>query len=88
MNINRKVYFYKPSLPLSLFLLIFLLGSVIFTILAILGLFIGIIIGTVAIGFVLFRLLIPAKKKFKRVEEDGRTINLRQEEYEVLQKKG
>lgn len=75
-------------MPLSLLQFVLLLGMFAFTILAILGLFIGVIVGAVAAGFFLLRLLIMSKgkKRSERLEDDGRTVVLEKEEYEVIGK--
>jgi hypothetical protein len=87
LNINRRIYFYKGKLPLSLLPLIFF-GLIVFTLLAILGLFVGVILGAIMIGFILIRLLVSSKRKqSKRVEENSRTIILKEGEYEVIEKK-
>ncbi|MBI2485656.1 MAG: hypothetical protein HYW01_01595 [Deltaproteobacteria bacterium] len=86
MNTNHKIYFYRGKLPWGFFPVI-LFGIIIFSILAILGLFVGIVIGAIATGFMLLRLLFPSKKdETKRFEEDGRTVVLREDEYEVIEK--
>src|SRR3989337_119238 len=86
LNTNPRIYFYKGKLPLSiiplvLFVLIFL------TLFAILGLFIGVILGAAMLGFIVLRLLISSKKKqAKLVEEDNRTIVLNGRDYEIIEK--
>jgi hypothetical protein len=86
MNINRRIYFYKGKLPLYFFPLIFF-GLIAFAILVILGLFVGVILGTIMVGFILIRLLIPSgKKKTNQVEEDSQTVTLKEGEYEVIEK--
>lgn len=88
MNTNYRFYSYRQNLPLSLLQFVLLLGMFAFTILAILGLFIGVIVGAVAAGFFLLRLLIMSKgkKRSERLEDDGRTVVLEKEEYEVIGK--
>jgi len=83
---NRRVYIYKQKLPLS-FLPLALFGLLVFAILAVLGLFIGFILGTVMIGFIIARLLFSSgKKKTGWVEEDSRTVTLKEGEYEIIEK--
>lgn len=89
MNVNasRKIYFYKGRLPFYFFPLA-LLGLIVLSVLAVLGLFIGIAVGTVAIGYFMLRYLLSSNKtERKRVEDDGRTIVLRDDEYEVIEKR-
>ena len=86
LKANHNIYFYRGKLPWGFFPVI-LFGMIIFSILAILGLFVGVVIGAIAIGFMLLRLLFPSKKyETKRVEDDGRTLVLREDEYEVIEK--
>jgi hypothetical protein len=83
---NRRTYIYKQNLPLSSLPLV-LFGLLIFAILAVLGLFVGFIVGTVVIGFIIVRLLFSSrKKKAERVEKDGRTVTLKEGEYEIIEK--
>ena len=87
MNINRRIYFYKGRLPLSFFPLIFF-GLIAFAILVILGLFVGVVLGAVMVGFILIRLLVSSRrKKTNRVEESDQTITLKEGEYKVIQKR-
>jgi len=87
MNADTKIYFYKGKLPFYFFPLV-LLGLIAFSLLALVGLFIGIVIGAVAIGFLVLRYFFSSKKTgTKRVEDDGRTVVLREDEYEVIEKK-
>jgi hypothetical protein len=86
LKANHNIYFYKGKLPWGFFPVI-LFGLIIFSVLAVLGLFVGVVIGAVAIGFMLLRLLLPSNKNgTKRVEDDGRTVVLREDEYEVIEK--
>ena len=87
MSVDSKIYFYKGKLPFYFFPLV-LLGLIAFSLLALIGLFIGIVIGAVAIGFLALRYFLSSKKTgTKRVEDDGRTIVLREDEYEVIEKR-
>lgn len=67
---------------------VFFLGLMVFAVLAVLGVFIGIVVVALAIGFILFRLFLPSKKKFQRTAEDERTIILEKGEYEVIERSG
>lgn len=83
---NRRIYIYKQNLPLS-FLPLVLFGLLIFAILAVLGLFVGFIVGTVMLGFIIARLLFSSgKKKAGRIEGDCRTVTLKEGEYEIIEK--
>ena len=87
MNTTRKIYFYKGKLPFYFFPLV-LLGLIAFSLLALVGLFIGVVIGAVAIGFLALRYFLSSKKAgTNRVEDDGRTIVLREDEYEAIEKR-
>ncbi|MGE5446249.1 MAG: hypothetical protein ACM3SR_16910 [Ignavibacteriales bacterium] len=87
MNVNRRAYIYKKNLPLS-FLPLVLFGLLVLAILAVLGLFVGFMFGTVVIGFIIARLLFSSgKKKAERVEKDGRTVTLKEGEYEIIEKR-
>ncbi len=86
MNVNRRGYIYKKNLPLP-FLPLVLFGLLVLTILAILGLFVGFMFGVVVIGFIIARLLFSfGRKKAERVEKDGRTVTLKEGEYEIIEK--
>jgi uncharacterized membrane protein len=87
MNRNSRIYFYRklplPILPLVLFALIIL------AVIVILGFFVGAILGAFLIGYVFLRHFISSKKKkTATLEEDGRTIVLKEGDYEVLEKGG
>ncbi len=87
MNVNRRIYIYKQNLPLS-FLPLVLLGLLVLAIFAVLGLFVGIILGTVIIVFIIARLLFSSgKKKAERVKQDGQTVTLKEGEYEIIEKR-
>jgi hypothetical protein len=88
MNIKSSVYFYKGKVPLSILPLI-LFAFIILSVIAILGLFIGAILGAFMVGYIVFRLFIPSKKrKTMPLEEDNRTIVLKEGDYEVIEKEG
>ncbi|HSE84074.1 MAG TPA: hypothetical protein VLB01_05970 [Thermodesulfobacteriota bacterium] len=87
MNTGYGFYSYKKKLPLSMLPFIFFLGIVTFTVLAVVGLFIGIVIGAIAAGLILLRLLTPSRgKRSERLEDDGRTVVLEKGEYEVIER--
>jgi hypothetical protein len=86
LNGNNSIYFYRGKLPWGFFPAI-LFGLIIFSVLAVLGLFVGVVIGALTIGFMLFRLLLPSSKnETNRVEDDGRTVVLKEDEYEIIDK--
>ena len=88
MNPKPKFYFYQGKSPAYLIPLILLLGIVVFAILAVFGFFLGIAVGVVLLIFGVMRLFSSNnKKKFRTVEEDGRTtIILDKEDYEIIEK--
>ncbi|MGH7807396.1 MAG: hypothetical protein ACRENT_04820 [Thermodesulfobacteriota bacterium] len=87
MNRNQNLHFYKGRLPWIFFPFI-VLGLIVLGSLALLGIFVGAVVGATAIAFMLIRFLLPStKNKTKRVEDDGRTVVLREDEYEVIEKK-
>ena len=87
LNTKSRIYLYKVKLPLSIFPLI-LFVLIFLAVLAILGLFIGVILGAAMLGFIVLRLLISSKKKqAKPVEENGQTIILKEGDYKVIEKK-
>ncbi len=88
MNLKRSVYFYKGKVHLSILPLI-LFALLLLAVIAILGLFIGAILGAFMIGYIVFRLFIPSKKRKSMPSEEGdRTIVLKEEDYEVIEKGG
>ncbi|MER3445470.1 MAG: hypothetical protein C4291_00930 [Candidatus Dadabacteria bacterium] len=84
---NRRTYIYKQNLPLS-FLPLVLFGLLVFVILAVLGLFVGLMLGAAVIGFIIVRPLFSSGRKKAGLEKDGRTITLKEGEYEIIKKKG
>ncbi len=86
MNTYPRIHFYKGKLPLSIIPLV-LFVLIVLTLFAILGIFIGVILGVAMLGFIVLRLLISSKKKqAKPVEEDSRTIVLNERDYEIIEK--
>ena len=88
MNPKPKMYFYQGKEPVYLIPLVLLLGIVVFVILAVFGFFLGIAVGVALIIFGVIRLFSSSsKKKFRTIEEDGRTtIVLDKEDYEVIER--
>lgn len=88
MNPRPKMYFYQGKPPAYIIPLILLLGIVVFAILAVFGFFLGIALGVVLIIFGIMRFFSSnSKKKYRTIEEDGRTtIVLDREDYEVIEK--
>jgi len=88
MRTNNRIYIYNRKLPFFVIPALIFLGLLIFSIFALFGLFIAVILGTLAIGGFLLRLLTKSNRlDSKRLEDNGRTIVLDKEEYEVLDKK-
>jgi MFS superfamily sulfate permease-like transporter len=88
MNPRPKIYFYQGKPPAYLIPLVILLVIVVFAVLAVFGLFLGIAVGIALIVFGVMRLFSSnSKKKYRTIEEDGRTtIVLDREDYEVIDK--
>jgi MFS superfamily sulfate permease-like transporter len=88
MNPRPKIYFYQGKPPAYFIPLIILLVIVVFAILAVFGFFLGIAAGVALIIFGVIRLFSSgSKKKYRTIEEDGRTtIVLDREDYEVIEK--
>jgi len=87
LDSNQNIYIYKKKLTWTFFPFI-LCGLIVFSLLALFGVFIGVVVGSMAIGFMLIRFLFPStKNETKRIEDDGRTVVLREDEYEVIEKK-
>ncbi len=87
LNTSYRSYSYKQKLPLSLLPFVIFLGVAAFTILALVGLFIGVVIGAVAAGIILLRLLTSRRgKESERLEDNGKTVVLGKGEYEVIGK--
>jgi uncharacterized SAM-binding protein YcdF (DUF218 family) len=88
VNFNNRIFSYNKRLPFYSIPGFLIMGLL----LLMLAIFFGILIGTfillIASGALLARLFLkPYKSKQKRVEDDGRTIILRQDEYKVIDKK-
>jgi len=88
MDPNRKVFFYQGKPPAYLLPLLIVLGVLVFTVLAVFGLFVGIAIGALVIVLGIARLFSSFKKKKPRtINENGRTtIILDEEDFEVIEK--
>ncbi len=88
MNPRPKIYFYQGKPPAYLIPLILLLGIVVLAILLLFGFFLGIAVGVALIIFGVMRLFSSnSKKKFRTVDQNGRTtIILDKEDYEVIEK--
>ncbi|MGQ0793133.1 MAG: hypothetical protein ACT4NX_03490 [Deltaproteobacteria bacterium] len=87
MKKNFGFYFNRKNIPLSLYPVI-ILAAILFGALAVLGLFVGAVVGAVGIGYLVVRSLFsPKGRGAGRVDSDGKTIILRQNEYEVVDKK-
>jgi uncharacterized SAM-binding protein YcdF (DUF218 family) len=88
MDFNSRIFSYNKKLPFYTIPGLFI-GTLLLLVLII---FFGILIGTFillfASGALLARLFLkPYQSKQKRVEDDGRTIILREDEYRVIDRK-
>ncbi len=88
MNRRPKIHIYQGKPPAYLIPLLILLGIAALAILVLFGFFLGIAAGIAVIIFGVMRLFSPgSKKKFRTIDEDGRTtIILDREDYEVIEK--
>ncbi len=88
MNLSNRMFSYDKKLPLYTIPGL-LIGALLLLMLTIFfGILIGVFILFFASGALLARLFLkPNKSKQKRVEDDGRTIVLREDEYKVIDKK-
>lgn len=88
MDPKRKIFFYQGKPPAYLLPLLIVLGVLVFTVLAVFGLFVGIAIGALVIVLGIARLFSSFKKKKPRtINENGRTtIILDEEDFEVIEK--
>ncbi len=88
MNPKPKIFFYQGKPPAYFIPLVLLLGIVVLAILVLFGFFLGIAAGVALIIFGVTRLFTSKdKKKFRTVDENGRTtIILGSEDYEVIEK--
>jgi hypothetical protein len=84
MDVNNRFYLYKEKLSVFIFLLISLVVIAIF---AILSLFVGAIVGTAIILYMVYRLFISSKTKQTRgLEKDNSAIILKEGDYEIMEK--
>ncbi|MEE9252588.1 MAG: hypothetical protein V3U74_04460 [Thermodesulfobacteriota bacterium] len=83
---RRKVYFYKAKAsPLAI--LAVLLGLIVLAAISAVMVVAALVIGACIAGAMLVRRLFASKSsEFRRLEDDGRTVVLREDEYEVLDK--
>ena len=88
MNPRPKIFFYQGKPPAYFIPLLLLLGIVVLAVLVLFGFFLGIAAGAAIIIFGVMSLFSPkSKKKFRTIDEDGRTtIVLDREDYEVIEK--
>ncbi len=85
MKANRRVYFHNGKPPFYLLPMALLLGIVIFSVLAIFGFFIGIVISAAMLIFGIIRFFSSDKKrKTRKMSQDGRTVILEEDEYKIL----
>jgi uncharacterized SAM-binding protein YcdF (DUF218 family) len=88
MNINNRILFYNKKLPFYSIPALLIAGLLLLMLTIFFGILIGIFILLIASGVLVVRLFLkPYKSKQKRLEDDGRTIILSEDEYKVIDKK-
>ena len=88
MNFQNRIFSYNKKLPFYSIPALLISGLLLLLLVIFFGILIGISILLIASGALLARLFLkPYKAKQKRVEDDGRTIILREDEYKVIDKK-
>lgn len=88
MQFNNRIFYSNRKLPLYSIPAIVIAGFLLLLFTMFFGVLIGIFIVVTASGLLLTRLFSkPSRSKHKRVEDDGRTIVLREDEYKVIDKK-
>ncbi len=88
MNFNNRIFSHNKKLPFYTIPGLFIGALLLLMLIIFFGILIGTFILLFASGALLARLfLTPHKSKQKRVEDDGRTIVLREDEYRVIDKK-
>lgn len=87
MSVNDRIFSYNKKLPFYSIPALLISGLVLIMLAIFFGILIGISILLLASVALLARLFLkPYKSKQKRVEDDGRTIVLREDEYRVIKK--
>ena len=88
MNLSNRIFSYNKRLPFYSIPGLLITGLLLLMLTIFFGILIGTFILLIASGALLARLFLkPYKSKQKRVEDDGRTIILREDEYKVIDKK-
>jgi len=88
MNFNNRILSYDKKLPFYSIPALLIAGLLLLMLTIFFGILIGIFILLIASGALLARLFLkPYKSKQKRLEDDGRTIILSEDEYKVIDKK-
>jgi MFS superfamily sulfate permease-like transporter len=88
MDFNNRIYSYKKKLPFYSVPALLITGLLLLMLTIFFGILIGVSILLIASGALLARLFLkPYQSKQTRVEDDGRTIILREDEYKVIDKK-
>lgn len=88
MNFNNRIFSYNKKLPFYSIPVLLITGLLLLMLTIFFGILIGISILLIASGALLARLFLkPYQSKQRRVEDDGRTIILREDEYKVIDRK-
>lgn len=88
MNFNNRIFSYNKKLSFYSIPALLISGLLLLLLMIFFGILIGISILLIASGALLARLFLkPYQSKQKRVEDDGRTIILREDEYRVIDRK-
>jgi len=88
VNFNNRIFSYNKRLPFYSIPGLLITGLVLLMLVIFFGILIGTFILLIASGALLARLFFkPYQSKQKRVEDDGRTIILREDEYKVIDRK-
>jgi uncharacterized SAM-binding protein YcdF (DUF218 family) len=88
MNSNNRIFTYNKKLPFYSIPALLIAGLLLVVLTILFGILIGIFILLIASGVLVARLFLkPYKSKQKRLEDDGRTIILSEDEYRVIDKK-
>lgn len=88
MNFNKRILSYNKKLPLYSIPALLITGLLLLMLIIFFGILLGIFVLLIASGVLVARLFLrPYRSKPKRLEDDGRTIILSEDEYEVIDKK-
>jgi hypothetical protein len=88
VNFNNRIFSFNKKLPFYSIPGLLITGLLLLMLSIFFGILIGISILLIASGAFLARLFLkPYRSKQQRVEDDGRTIVLREDEYKVIDRK-